>query len=229
MSDDMRQKAEEFVKGAIHDHAGEMFIGHKEQQKIRGYLLSLLKREEPEPVAGVGRQGERGPFKVRERFERHLEMAAKVGAPPTHPEWSPAPAHLHAEIEEVLAADTSPQQEVSLRDAAEELLECADLRGDAYLPHPEDDPQFWSARMQTAWDELRVAVDTSPPDDQQGSLVRDHRAMEKLRRLGFNWAYCEKDSGAALVGENPSGKPPKTGNPADAINAVEENEKGAGL
>jgi len=42
-----------------------------------------------------------------------------------------------------------------LEGAAEELLEVADLRGETELPHPSDDPVLWSARMQTAWDELR--------------------------------------------------------------------------
>ncbi len=45
----------------------------------------------------------------------------------------------------------------ALRTASAELLEVADLRGDAALPHPEDDAKLWTARMQTAWDELRAA------------------------------------------------------------------------
>ena len=40
-------------------------------------------------------------------------------------------------------------------EAGKELQEVADLRGDNILPHPEDDPGLWTARMQTAWDELR--------------------------------------------------------------------------
>ncbi len=46
----------------------------------------------------------------------------------------------------------------ALRTASAELLEVADLRGDADLPHPEDDAKLWTARMQTAWDELRAAL-----------------------------------------------------------------------
>ena len=42
--------------------------------------------------------------------------------------------------------------------AATELLEVADLRGDSDLPHPSNDNNFWTARMQTAWDDLRVAL-----------------------------------------------------------------------
>ncbi len=47
----------------------------------------------------------------------------------------------------------------ALREASAELLEVADLRGDANLPHPEDDAKLWTARMQTAWDELRAALE----------------------------------------------------------------------
>lgn len=46
----------------------------------------------------------------------------------------------------------------SLRAAAVELLEVADLRGDADLPKPDEDPNLWTARMQTAWDEMRAAI-----------------------------------------------------------------------
>ena len=45
-----------------------------------------------------------------------------------------------------------------LRGAALELLLVAVLRGDNSLPHPEDDPLLWTARMQTAWDELDAAM-----------------------------------------------------------------------
>ena len=43
--------------------------------------------------------------------------------------------------------------------AVEELLEVADLRGDTDLPHPADDPKLWTARMQSAWDDLRAALE----------------------------------------------------------------------
>jgi len=39
-------------------------------------------------------------------------------------------------------------------EAAIELTAVARLRGDDVLPKPEDDPKFWTARMQTAWNEL---------------------------------------------------------------------------
>ena len=44
-------------------------------------------------------------------------------------------------------------------DAATELLEVARLRGDNDLPHPADDPKLWTARMQTAWEEIDLATD----------------------------------------------------------------------
>ena len=47
-------------------------------------------------------------------------------------------------------------------EAARELLEVADLRGDSELSHPADDEKLWTARMQTAWDELRAALDAPP-------------------------------------------------------------------
>ena len=44
-----------------------------------------------------------------------------------------------------------------LKAAVQELLEVARLRGDTDLPHPADDPKHWTARMQTAWDDLAAA------------------------------------------------------------------------
>lgn len=46
-----------------------------------------------------------------------------------------------------------------LKEAARELLEVANLRGDNDLPHPADDPKLWTARMAEAWAELEAAVD----------------------------------------------------------------------
>jgi len=46
----------------------------------------------------------------------------------------------------------------ALCEAAQELVEVADLRGDADLPHPSNDPKLWTARMQTAWDDIRKAI-----------------------------------------------------------------------
>lgn len=46
----------------------------------------------------------------------------------------------------------------ALVEATDELLEVADLRGDADLPHPANDDRLWTARMQDAWDSLRAAL-----------------------------------------------------------------------
>lgn len=46
-----------------------------------------------------------------------------------------------------------------LKEAARELLEVANLRGDNDLPHPADDLKLWTARMADAWAELEAAVD----------------------------------------------------------------------
>ena len=45
-----------------------------------------------------------------------------------------------------------------LRKALGELVEVANLRGDNELPHPEDDPLLWNARMQDAWDEAARVI-----------------------------------------------------------------------
>jgi hypothetical protein len=58
----------------------------------------------------------------------------------------------------VCPVHASPPSDQGLRDAAEELLTVADLRGDSDLPHPADDEKHWTARMQTAWDDLRAAL-----------------------------------------------------------------------
>ena len=43
-------------------------------------------------------------------------------------------------------------------EAAIEVLEVADLRGDTDLPHPANDERLWTARMQTGWDDLRDRI-----------------------------------------------------------------------
>lgn len=55
-----------------------------------------------------------------------------------------------------LAARTAQLKRTA--EALEELVTVADLRGDAELPHPSDDPKLWTARMQAAWDEARELV-----------------------------------------------------------------------
>lgn len=73
----------------------------------------------------------------------------------TEPMVDAVPSDDAAEIAKAYAA----QETQALRDAAIELLEVADLRGEADLPHPADDPKLWTARMQEAWDELRAALE----------------------------------------------------------------------
>ena len=50
-------------------------------------------------------------------------------------------------------------------EAAREVLEVADLRGDTDLPYPANDPKLWSARMQDAWDALRAALQPEKPQE----------------------------------------------------------------
>ena len=60
----------------------------------------------------------------------------------------------------------SKEREAGLRDAAEELLEVAYLRGDREMPHPADDPKNWTLRMDDAWSGLEAAV--APPVQAKG-------------------------------------------------------------
>jgi hypothetical protein len=50
-------------------------------------------------------------------------------------------------------------------EAAREVLEVADLRGDTDLPYPANDPKLWSARMRDAWDALRAALQPAEPQE----------------------------------------------------------------
>jgi hypothetical protein len=74
----------------------------------------------------------------------------------------------------ILVDRRAPQPD-ALAQVARELLEVADLRGDADLPRPEDDNKLWTARMQTAWDELRNAL-TAPqlaPEPRQSDMLTE--------------------------------------------------------
>ena len=51
---------------------------------------------------------------------------------------------------------TARNDALVLENAIDELLEVAALRGDDDLPHPSNDPLTWTARMQTAWDDLKA-------------------------------------------------------------------------
>jgi hypothetical protein len=78
-----------------------------------------------------------------------------------------AEEHADAAVAEVTRERDEARAEVErLREAATELLEVADLRGDSVLPYPEDDPIDWTARMQDAWDGLRAVL--KPADGGEG-------------------------------------------------------------
>lgn len=60
----------------------------------------------------------------------------------------------------ILAADAELKGLGKVARAAEELLEVSDLRGDIDdIPGPCDDPKLWTARLITAWEEIRAALD----------------------------------------------------------------------
>ena len=63
-------------------------------------------------------------------------------------------------------------------DAAIELLVVASLRGDNELPHPSADSKHWTARTQTAWDELYQIVEMlSPVKVEEGIIMgRKHES-----------------------------------------------------
>lgn len=69
----------------------------------------------------------------------------------------------HAKTENGTVVDGRLERLVMLREAVEELLEVAALRGDNDLPAPPDDPKLWTARMQDAWDCLQDAFDETEP------------------------------------------------------------------
>lgn len=54
----------------------------------------------------------------------------------------------------------------AVTDAAVELVEVAELRGDNALPSPCDDPLLWTARMQDAWNYLETALEATNEEPQ---------------------------------------------------------------
>ena len=62
-------------------------------------------------------------------------------------------------------AEKAEAEHKRLHDAASELLEVANLRGDNDLPHPADDPKLWTGRMQDAWQDLAEALAQKEPPD----------------------------------------------------------------
>jgi hypothetical protein len=63
-----------------------------------------------------------------------------------------------------------------------ELLEVATLRGDNDLPHPCNDPKLWTARMQTAWDELN---DLMQPDKEEERNIYFNTLCNVMGDEGF--------------------------------------------
>ncbi len=80
---------------------------------------------------------------VRRQGKLRLETALKTGA-----------------VIQELRGEAERLQQVA--DNAEELVECAGLRGDNVLPHPADDPELWTGRMQDAWDNLEESLQALP-------------------------------------------------------------------
>ena len=65
-----------------------------------------------------------------------------------------------AQMAAIIDRETGLPEHLKLLEAAIELLEVADLRGDTELPHPSNDDAMWTARMQEAWDNLRDLLST---------------------------------------------------------------------
>ena len=96
--------------------------------------------------------------------------------------------------------------ETPLLDAATELLEVSDLRGDSEMPNPCDDPKLWTSRAQEAWENLRIAVDEkeaekpAPASPQPSREARKEvAAMLRIRAidLGIEANHCE-DAGLTI-------------------------------
>ena len=63
--------------------------------------------------------------------------------------WADREKHENAWVRDVALPSL-----IAVAEAAVEVADVARLREDDVLPKPEDDPKFWTARMQTAWNEL---------------------------------------------------------------------------
>jgi hypothetical protein len=112
----------------------------------------------------IAKQPEYGYFKLLQRARKWIDSRGCFQAYPLrgpHANDVPVNFALFAAKEctaaEKAARDAQREEDAGLADAVAELLEVADLRGDAELPHPCDDPKLWTARMQDAWDHLREA------------------------------------------------------------------------
>ena len=96
---------------------------------------------------------------------------------------------------------TARASEARLREALEELLECARLRGDNQLPNPCDDPILWTARMQHAWDDCAEALSGSSGEWLERQLAEARRkalleAADKADKLvaAHDLAYKRADA-----------------------------------
>lgn len=94
-----------------------------------------------------------------------LEAVARAGKGFHHTQdWNNPDEEGLSPIDKIQAAALTAAEAVrgdrerALVEALGELIEVADLRGDAELPLPADDDKLWTARMQTAWDEARQAL-----------------------------------------------------------------------
>lgn len=69
------------------------------------------------------------------------------------------PLRWHPNHEQFELLPIKTKRREAIVEAAVEVLEVADLRGDTELPHPANDPKLWTARMQTAWGAPRAATE----------------------------------------------------------------------
>lgn len=111
---------------------------------------------------------ESNPIALRDRAEKAevllVEVAKMLGNRAARGrEIVDAAANILVELTETQGKHLSAlEREKALREAAKELLEVADLRGDSDLPHPSNEDALWTARMQQAWDEMRLLLTTEP-------------------------------------------------------------------
>lgn len=94
---------------------------------------------------------------------------------------------------------------LALREALNELIEVADLRGDSDLPHPSDDPKLWTARMIDAWDGGREVLSNTSATAQRmkDEIERDVRkaVWDKVKDM---WGASPMQFRAAILGEDKS-------------------------
>ncbi len=106
-----------------------------------------------------------GKYKpLDERFVMNETMHEPLGEPGAF--CGSLQAHELHDLREKLAEREAERDRI--RDAAVELIEVAELRGDNVLPLPEDDPLLWTTRMQTAWNELEEALTPEPEKNPDG-------------------------------------------------------------